>query len=104
MTMDRHEKVVPFPAPLAGEMGRPLDALRRPIHDLRISVMAACNFRCPYCMPRETFPESYRFLKSSERLDFAEIVRLARVCAHLGVSKLRITGGEPLLRPNLPDL
>jgi GTP 3',8-cyclase len=98
--MDSREKVVPLSA-----LGRPpLDALRRPIHDLRISVMDRCNFRCPYCMPRETFHEAYRFLKTSERLDFAEIVRLARVFTRLGVSKLRITGGEPLLRPGLPDL
>src|SRR5690242_15559053 len=82
----------------------PVDALRRPIHDLRISVMDRCNFRCPYCMPRETFHESYRFLKSNERLDFPELLRLARVFARAGVKKLRITGGEPLLRPNLPDL
>ena len=66
--------------------------------------MDRCNFRCPYCMPRETFHESYRFLKSSERLDFAEILRLARVFVRAGVKKLRITGGEPLLRPNLADL
>ena len=80
------------------------DRLRRPIHDLRISVMDRCNFRCPYCMPRETFHESYRFLKSNERLDFAELLRLARVFVRAGVKKLRITGGEPLLRPNLSDL
>src|SRR5687768_14271652 len=54
----------------------PVDTLRRPIHDLRISVMDRCNFRCPYCMPRETFHESYRFLKSNERLDFTELLRL----------------------------
>jgi cyclic pyranopterin phosphate synthase len=82
----------------------PSDALGRPIHDLRISVMDRCNFRCPYCMPRETFHESYRFLKSNERLDFAELLRLARVFVRAGVKKLRITGGEPLLRPNLSDL
>ena len=81
-----------------------MDTLRRPIHDLRISVMDRCNFRCPYCMPRETFHESYRFLKSNERLDFAELLRLARVFVRAGVKKLRITGGEPLLRPNLADL
>jgi cyclic pyranopterin phosphate synthase len=88
----------------AGNARPPVDTLRRPIHDLRISVMDRCNFRCPYCMPRETFHESYRFLKSSERLDFAEILRLSRAFVRAGVRKLRITGGEPLLRPNLPDL
>src|ERR1041384_3243318 len=99
--MDSRDQVIPL-----GSIGTrpPLDALRRPIHDLRISVMDRCNFRCPYCMPRETFHESYRFLKSSERLDFAEIVRLARVVVRPGVKKIRITGGEPLLRPNLADL
>ena len=97
--MDMREKVIPL------VHGRsPLDTLRRPIHDLRISVMDRCNFRCPYCMPRETFHESYRFLKSSERLDFTEILRLARIFERAGVKKIRITGGEPLLRPNLPDL
>jgi len=101
--MDPREKVVPLSS-LTGGGRAPLDTLRRPIHDLRISVMDRCNFRCPYCMPRETFHESYRFLKSSERLDFAEILRLARVFVRAGVRKIRITGGEPLLRPNLPDL
>jgi len=102
--MDPREKVVPLAALLGGRGRAPLDTLRRPIHDLRISVMDRCNFRCPYCMPRETFHESYRFLKSSERLDFAEILRLARVFVRAGVKKIRITGGEPLLRPNLADL
>jgi cyclic pyranopterin phosphate synthase len=74
------------------------------MHDLRISVMDRCNFRCPYCMPRETFHERYRFLGSHERLSFDEIVRLARLFAQLGVRKLRLTGGEPLLRANLPEL
>ena len=78
--------------------------LRRPIHDLRISVMDRCNFRCPYCMPREKFHEKYHFLKTTERLDFDEILRLARIFVRAGVAKLRITGGEPLLRPNLADL
>jgi cyclic pyranopterin phosphate synthase len=82
----------------------PVDALRRPIHDLRISVMDRCNFRCPYCMPREKYHDAYKFLKSSERLGFDEILKLARVFVRTGVKKLRITGGEPLLRPNLPDL
>jgi cyclic pyranopterin phosphate synthase len=82
----------------------PLDRLGRPLHDLRISVMDRCNFRCPYCMPKEQFHEHYRFLKSQERLSFEEIVRLARLFATLGVRKLRLTGGEPLLRTNLADL
>jgi GTP 3',8-cyclase len=82
----------------------PLDRLGRPLHDLRISVMDRCNFRCPYCMPKEQFHEHYRFLKSQERLSFEEIVRLAGLFASLGVSKLRLTGGEPLLRANLADL
>src|SRR5580693_4970965 len=82
----------------------PLDRLGRPLHDLRISVMDRCNFRCPYCMPKEQFHEHYRFLKSQERLSFEEIVRLARLFASLGVRKLRLTGGEPLLRANLADL
>ncbi len=99
--MSSREKVVPLAA--LGQRGGLLDARRRPMHDLRISVMDRCNFRCPYCMPRETFHESYRFLKSSERLDFAELLRLARVFVRAGVRKIRITGGEPLLRPNLAD-
>jgi cyclic pyranopterin phosphate synthase len=83
---------------------RPHDTLGRPLHDLRISVMDRCNFRCPYCMPRETFHENYRFLKSNERLSFEEITRLTRVFVRLGVRKVRLTGGEPLLRPNLAEL
>ena len=83
---------------------RPHDALGRPLHDLRISVMDRCNFRCPYCMPRETFHENYRFLKSSERLSFEEITRLTRLFVQLGVRKVRLTGGEPLLRPNVSEL
>src|SRR5450755_1597987 len=82
----------------------PLDRLSRPLHDLRISVMDRCNFRCPYCMPKERFHDNYRFLKSQERLSFDEIVRLSRLFAELGVRKLRLTGGEPLLRSNLADL
>jgi GTP 3',8-cyclase len=83
---------------------RPRDRLQRPLRDLRISVMDRCNFRCPYCMPREQFHESYRFLKSSQRLSFEEILRLARLFVAQGVTKIRLTGGEPLLRANLADL
>src|SRR5580692_735705 len=82
----------------------PRDTLSRPMRDLRISVMDRCNFRCPYCMPRETFHEQYRLLGSHERLSFDEIVRLVRLLVPLGVRKLRLTGGEPLLRTNLPEL
>jgi cyclic pyranopterin phosphate synthase len=82
----------------------PIDRLGRPLHDLRISVMDRCNFRCPYCMPKDQFHDNYRFLKSQERLSFEEIVRISRLFASLGVRKLRLTGGEPLLRANLADL
>jgi len=90
--------------PLLPRRRRVQDTLRRPLRDLRISVTDRCNFRCPYCMPRERFHEQYRFLKSAERLNFDEVVRLARLFVELGVVKLRITGGEPLLRPGLADL
>ena len=97
--MSDREVIVPL-RPLAG----PRDTFARPMRDLRISVMDRCNFRCPYCMPRETYHERYRFLGSHERLSFDEIVRLARLFVQLGARKLRLTGGEPLLRTNLPDL
>ncbi len=86
------------------ERAGPLDRLGRPLQDLRISVMDRCNFRCPYCMPREQFHDNYQFLRSTERLSFEEIVRLSRLFTALGVRKLRLTGGEPLLRHNLADL
>jgi len=91
--------VIPHPT-----LQRPRDTLGRPLHDLRISVMDRCNFRCPYCMPKETFHEHYRFLKSTERLSFEEITRLTRLFVQVGVRKVRLTGGEPLLRPNLSEL
>jgi GTP 3',8-cyclase len=90
--------------PLLPRQRRVRDTLDRPLRDLRLSVTDRCNFRCPYCMPRERFHEQYRFLKSNERLNFDEILRLARIFVELGVVKLRITGGEPLLRPGLADL
>ncbi|WNS46966.1 GTP 3',8-cyclase MoaA [Paenibacillus sp. MMS20-IR301] len=80
------------------------DQLRRPIHDLRISVTDRCNFRCTYCMPKELFGDDYAFLPASEQLTFDEILRLTRLFVSLGVSKIRLTGGEPLLRSNLPEL
>ena len=93
----------PQPTPAARLRG-PQDLLGRPLHDLRISVMDRCNFRCPYCMPKSQFHDHYRFLRSDERLSFPEIVRLARLFVQLGVVKLRLTGGEPLLRANLAEL
>lgn len=90
--------------PLVPRRRRVQDSFSRPLRDLRLSVIDRCNFRCPYCMPRERFHEQYRFLKSSERLNFDEILRLTRLFVDLGVVKLRITGGEPLLRPGLADL
>jgi cyclic pyranopterin phosphate synthase len=80
------------------------DALGRPLRDLRISVTDRCNFRCPYCMPAEIYGENYRFLPRPELLTFEEIERLARIFAELGTEKIRITGGEPLLRHELPRL
>lgn len=81
-----------------------IDKLGRPIRDLRISVTDRCNFRCTYCMPKEIFGDDYAFLPKNELLSFDEMERLARIFASLGVKKLRITGGEPLLRKGLPDL
>jgi cyclic pyranopterin phosphate synthase len=82
----------------------PSDALGRPLRDLRISVTDRCNFRCPYCMPAEFYGESYAFLPKPELLTFEELERLARIFVELGAEKLRITGGEPLLRHQLPQL
>ena len=80
------------------------DKLGRPVRDLRISVTDRCNFRCPYCMPAEIYGERYQFLERSELLDFEEIARLAAIFAQLGVNKLRLTGGEPLVRNGLERL
>lgn len=83
---------------------RPSTSLAAALRDLRISVLDRCNFRCPYCMPEERYPRDHEFLSKRERLRFEEIERLARVFAGLGVHKLRLTGGEPLLRRELPEL
>lgn len=85
-------------------MSQVIDKLGRPIRDLRISVTDKCNFRCTYCMPKEIFGNDYVFLPQDQLLSFDEITRLGYIFASLGVKKLRITGGEPLLRKNLPDL
>lgn len=80
------------------------DVFHRPLQDLRISVTDRCNFRCVYCMPKEIFGSDYPFLARRELLTFEEITRLTRIFAGLGVRKLRITGGEPLVRKDLPEL
>jgi len=97
--MAKSEVVVPL-----SNVNSPRDTLARPVRDLRISVMDRCNFRCPYCMPREKYHERYKFLNSHQRLSFDEIVRVSKLFVKLGVRKLRLTGGEPLLRTNLSDL
>jgi cyclic pyranopterin phosphate synthase len=80
------------------------DRLGRPLTDLRISVTDRCNFRCSYCMPKEVFDKDYRYLPHGALLSFEEITRLARLFAAHGVRKLRLTGGEPLLRKNIESL
>ena len=99
MTDETENRLVAIGAPRST-----VDLRGRPLADLRISVMDRCNFRCPYCMPKATFGEGYRFLPAAERLSFEEITRLARQFAAEGVRKLRLTGGEPLLRTGLADL
>jgi len=91
------ENLSPLSAPV-------IDALHRPMHDLRISLLDQCNFRCPYCMPEAEFHAEYEFLRKQERLSYDEIVRVAASASALGVSKIRLTGGEPLLDKNICDL
>ena len=92
-------------APAPAYDGQPLaDTLGRSLRDLRISVTDRCNFRCVYCMPREMFDHDFKFLPHDEILSFEEIARLASVFAGLGVKKIRLTGGEPLLRRNIERL
>ncbi|REK37217.1 MAG: GTP 3',8-cyclase MoaA [Actinobacteria bacterium] len=85
-------------------MTQPLDTLGRPVRDLRISVTDRCNFRCTYCMPKEIFGPEYRFLSRDEKLTYEEITRVAGLFAERGVTKLRLTGGEPLLRREIEKL
>ena len=84
--------------------GRVADQLQRPLRDLRISVTDRCNFRCTYCMPKDVFDKSYRFLPHADLLTFEEITRLARAFIEHGVEKVRLTGGEPLLRKDVERL
>ena len=101
----RYASVVPpIPVTLAEPTGSLRDTLARPLHDLRISVTDRCNFRCSYCMPKSVFTPQYDFLPQSSLLSFEEITRLARVFIAHGVRKIRLTGGEPLLRKGIEQL
>ncbi|MEC9321655.1 MAG: GTP 3',8-cyclase MoaA, partial [Chloroflexota bacterium] len=82
----------------------PLDKLARPLRDLRVSVTDRCNFRCPYCMPAEIYGERYEFLPRNDLLTFEEIARVALLSTQLGVKKVRLTGGEPLVRQDVVEL
>jgi cyclic pyranopterin phosphate synthase len=97
----RLARVPATPIPADGLLG---DALGRPLRDLRISVTDRCNFRCSYCMPKEIFDKDYAYLPHSALLSFEEITRVARVFVAHGVQKIRLTGGEPLLRKNIEIL
>ena len=85
-------------------MSSPRDQLGRPLRDLRLSVTDRCNFRCPYCMPAAVFGPGHAFLGDTDFISLAELRRLLRQFKRLGVEKVRITGGEPLLRPDVPEL
>ena len=98
-----YSRAVDLPVTFDGRPGLP-DTLGRALRDLRISVTDRCNFRCTYCMPKEVFGKDYAFLPKDQVLTFEEIERLARAFVGLGVEKLRITGGEPLVRRDLPTL
>jgi GTP 3',8-cyclase len=93
-----------IPSPLEAPTGLLSDQLARPLHDLRISVTDRCNFRCVYCMPKAVFNNDYQYLPHTSLLSFEEITRLAKVFVAHGVEKIRLTGGEPLLRKNLERL
>lgn len=95
---------IPQTGPIRIEGGRWIDQLGRPLRDLRVSVTDHCNFRCRYCMPKESFKKNHQFLAMTELLTFEEILRLCRIAAAHGVEKIRLTGGEPLLRKGIEHL
>jgi cyclic pyranopterin phosphate synthase len=104
MIGDARAPSLAIPPVLEAPSGRVADALARPLHDLRISVTDRCNFRCVYCMPKEVFDKDYAYLPHSSLLSFEEITRVARLFIAHGVEKIRLTGGEPLLRKDLERL
>ena len=101
---DLRSPALAVPAAPEEPSGLLLDALGRPLHDLRISVTDRCNFRCVYCMPKEVFDKDYPYLPHGALLSFEELTRVARLFAAHGVEKIRLTGGEPLLRKHLERL
>jgi cyclic pyranopterin phosphate synthase len=101
---DLRAPALAVPAAPEAPVGILSDALARPLHDLRISVTDRCNFRCVYCMPKEVFGKNYPYLPHGDLLSFEEITRVARLFVAHGVEKIRLTGGEPLLRKNLEHL
>jgi cyclic pyranopterin phosphate synthase len=104
MLGDARSPAMPVPETLLAPSGLLADALGRPLHDLRISVTDRCNFRCVYCMPKEVFDKNYAYLPHASLLSFEEITRVARLFVAHGVEKIRLTGGEPLLRKDLERL
>ncbi|MDO8614278.1 MAG: GTP 3',8-cyclase MoaA [Dehalococcoidia bacterium] len=104
MSTDGKTRRTGLPSNGAKPGGPATDAFQRPLRDLRISVTDRCNFRCTYCMPKEVFGRDYEFLARDEILSFEEIARLARIFVALGVEKVRLTGGEPTVRRDLPKL
>ena len=101
----REARSLPIPERTAAGTATPAaDALGRSLHDLSISVTDRCNFRCTYCMPKEVFDADYAFLPHDQILTFEEITRMARIFHGLGTRKIRLTGGEPLLRRGIERL
>ena len=101
---DRRRAAPAIPPILEAPTGSVTDRLARPLHDLRISITDRCNFRCVYCMPKEVFDKDYHYLPHSSLLSFEEITRVAKLFVAHGVEKIRLTGGEPLLRKNIEKL
>ena len=102
--VDHRKPIAALPTTALPVTGLLQDTRSRPLRDLRISVTDRCNFRCSYCMPKDVFDKDYAYLPHSALLRFEEITRVARLFAAHGVRKIRLTGGEPLLRKNLEDL
>ena len=102
--VDQRHPSLPLPAATAVQGAHPLDRLQRPLHDLRISVTDRCNFRCSYCMPKDVYDRDHAFLPQSSLLSFEEITRVAKLFVQRGVRKIRLTGGEPLMRKHLEVL